>query len=319
MSYLKKPKVRIYEPQKDPNDPRIKNIIKPWDNLSTDVIIVGAPFDYAITLGGGRRGAAKAPEAIRNQLKKYGTTFNIDRNINLEDLKVSDAGNVKVAKRDVHKTHARIEEVLTNLLKLDFTIIVLGGGHDITYANVKALKNVYSEVGGINFDSHFDVREVVDNKITSGTPFRRLLEEKIIEGKNFVEMGSHDNLNSKNYLDYLHKKRANIIYFDSIRRSGIKLLTNLAFSVSTKHVDAAFCSIDIDCMAQCYAPGCSAPDSHGLNPEQIREAAYLVGANKKVKLLDIVEVNPKYDIDERTSRLAASIIISFLNGVKKRK
>jgi len=60
------------------------------------------------------------------------------------------------------------------------------------------------------------------------------------------------------------------------------------------------------------------PDGRGFNPQQIREIAFLAGASKAVKLVDIVEINPEFDVDDRTARLGASIIISFLNGYRTR-
>ncbi len=92
-----------------------------------------------------------------------------------------------------------------------------------------------------------------------------------------------------------------------------------ALKTASSATDCIFVSIDVDSVAQCFAPGVSAPDARGFSAKQIREIAFLAGSSRTVKLLDIVEINPLYDVDNRTARLGASIIISFLNGYKTRR
>jgi formimidoylglutamase len=197
--------------------------------------------------------------------------------------------------------------------------IVIGGGHDTSIGTVRALSEFHSrEIGGINIDAHFDVREIIDNRITSGTPFRKLLETELLKGENFVEMGAHDNLNSRTYYDYLMSKKVSVFTLPDVV-AGIPTIMEKALKIAGSNIRSAFISIDIDSVAQCYAPGSSAPDAWGFNPEQIRELAFLAGASKAIKLLDIVEINPRFDVDNRTARLGASIIISFLNGFKMRR
>lgn len=319
MNLLQKPSVLIYDLQRDPNDIRIKNIILsgPSDQ-SVELGIIGVPYDKAVSLGGGREGARLAPTAIREVLKKYGTTFNIERTIEISDLNIVDFGDVAVTE-DIEEMHERITSAVDSLLTKGILPIVVGGGHDISIGTIRALSMFHSrKIGGINIDAHFDVREIIDNRITSGTPFRKLLDLEFLKGENFVEMGAHDNLNSRIYYDYLMSKRVSVFTL-SETAAGISRIMKKALEIAGSNTRAAFVSIDIDSVAQCFAPGSSAPDAWGFNPEQIRELAFLAGASKAVKLLDIVEINPRFDEDNRTARLGASIIISFLNGFKMRR
>jgi len=317
MNFLQRPSVRIYEPQHDLNDLRIKNIIKQGSSeRPADIGIIGVPFDKAVSLGGGRDGARFAPDAVRRALKKYGTTFNIEQKIDISDLNIVDFGDVAVTE-DIAETHERITAAVDHLLTKGILPIVIGGGHDISIGTVRALSEFHSrETGGINIDAHFDVREIVDSRITSGTPFRKLLETELLKGENFVEMGAHDNLNSRTYYDYLVDKKVSVFTLSDVV-AGIPAIMEKALEIAGSR--SAFVSIDIDAVAQCFAPGSSAPDSWGFNPMQIRELAFMAGASKAVKLLDIVEINPMFDVDNRTARLGASIIISFLNGFKMRR
>ncbi len=108
MNFLQKPSVRIYEPQQDPSDLRVKNIIKPGtSDRPADIGIIGVPFDKAVSLGGGRAGAGMAPAKIRETLKKYGTAFNIERKIDLNGLNIVDFGDIAITE-DISETHERI-------------------------------------------------------------------------------------------------------------------------------------------------------------------------------------------------------------------
>lgn len=320
MDFLQKPSVTIFEPQKDPNDPAVRNVIMPYPSgRNVDIGILGVPFDKGVLLGGGRAGAAGGPLAVREALRKYGKTFNIDHKIDIIDLNVADIGDVEV-NENIEVTHERITRTVGGLLAKEILPVVIGGGHDISIGTVRALSEHYSgEIGGLNIDAHFDVREIVDNKITSGTPFRKLIEEDHLRGDNFVEIGAHDNLNSRIYYDYLVSKKVRIYTLSDVSAAGTSVIFKKALEIASAGNRAVFVSIDMDSVAGCYAPGTSAPDSNGFDPGQIREMAFLAGASGVVKLLDIVEINPEFDIDNRTSRLGASIIISFLNGLRKRK
>lgn len=320
MDFLQRPSVEIYEPQHDPDDLRVKNIILPEPaDRPVEIGIIGVPFDKGVSLGGGRKGAGLAPARIREALKKYGTTFNIEQNVDISDLVVVDFGDVAVSE-DIEETHRRTATAVNGLLVQGILPVVIGGGHDISIGTVGALSRFHStEIGGINIDAHFDVREIIDNRITSGTPFRKLLETGLLKGKDFVEMGAHDNLNSRVHNDYLMTKNVSVITLSEAAAAGTSAIMEKALRIAGSSTRAVFVSIDIDSVAQCFAPGSSAPDSRGFSPEQIRGFADLAGASKAVKLLDIVEINPIFDVDDRTARLGASIIISFLNGFKKRE
>ena len=320
MTILTKPSIRIYEPRQDPNDPRIKHIILPHPkDRPIDIGIIGVPFDAPVVSGGGRGGARYAPGALREALKHYGTTFNIEHSIDISDLTIVDYGDVAITD-DTETTHERITEAVSGLLKQEILPIVIGGGHDTSIGTVRALSQFHSgNIGGISVDAHFDVREIIDDTITSGTPFRKLLDTGLLSGDHFFEIGAHDNLNARVYYDYLMAHKVSVITLADVTATGTSATMETALATASSPDRPVFVSIDIDAVAQCFAPGCSAPDARGLNPDQIREIAFLAGASPAVQLLDIVEINPEFDVDNRTARLGASLIISFLNGFATRR
>ena len=273
-------------------------------NFPSDIEIISVPFDYGIKLVGGRPGARFAPEQILKELKK----------------KIKNINNVKIkpVKNNVLKTHERVTKKVSEILKKGSFPIVIGGCHDISFASGKAAYLKFKKVGQINIDAHYDVRPVIDGKITSGTPFRRLLDEKFLNGKHFVEMGVHSPRCLPEHYQYLMENRATVMKLENINKLGLEKSLKKAFSISDKNTFATVFDIDIDGVMSRYAPGCSAPGKVGFTKKQILKAAYLAGKNKKVKLFNLMEVSPVYDIDNKTVKLASEIIINFIKGFNER-
>jgi arginase family enzyme len=224
MNFLQKPSVRIYAPQQDPNVLRVKNIIKPGSSdQPANIGIIGVPFDKAVSLGGGRDGARHAPAKVREALKKYGTTFNIEQKTDISDLNIVDFGDVTVTE-DIAETHERITAAVDSLLTEGTLPIVIGGGHDISIGTVRALSEFHSrEIGGMNIDAHFDVREM--------------------------------------------SKKVSVFTLSEVAVTGTAAIMQKALKIAGSNTGSVFVSIDIDSVAQCFAPGCRAPDARGFSPE----------------------------------------------------
>ncbi len=323
MQNVKPSEVIVHDEKADPNDLRLRNIMENYrDGVMYDVGLIGVPFDYGVKLSNGRVGAKLGPDAFRKALKRYGTTYNIENKIDISGLKICDFGNVDVVDNDSSETHMRVSSVVSEVLKTGAVPVIIGGGHDISFADVRGLCMASGgHIGGINIDAHFDVREVRDGNISSGTPFRRVIEELDgrIDGRNFVELGAHDNLNSKAHHGYLESKGVNVITLDDMRLAGIDDAIGGALKAACTETEAAFLSIDMDAMQGSAAPGCSAPSPRGVSPDEIVRAAFECGVNGKVKMLDIMELNPEYDTNEMTAILAVTIFVGFLNGFSRRK
>lgn len=276
--------------------------------------IVSVPFDLGIKLIKGRVGARFAPPKIKKEFYKLAK-----REKSFKNIKIIDYGNIVPIDKNVKKTHERVTKVLKKIIKNNVIPIVIGGGHDISFGSVKAAARIYKKIGEINIDAHFDVRPVVDGKITSGTPFRRLLEGGFLNGKNFVELGVHSPKNLKEHYQYIVNKKGTLIKLNFINKAGIEKALNKAFKIAKKNTNAIIFDIDIDAIQKRFAPGCSAPSVKGFTKDQILQAAFVAGKNKSVKLFNLMEVSPVYDIHNKTVKLAAKLILSFINGVNQRK
>ena len=315
---LRPSKVAFDGADKHADDPRFGTLVRPWDHdEKMDIGIVGVPFDGGVLASGGRIGAALAPDAIREQLKKYGTATDLIHRSDLRRHIIRDCGNV-VVHETAKMTHERTERSVREILNFAETIIIFGGGHDISYATISEFSRKHGgNIGGANIDAHFDVRPVVEGNITSGTPFGRLLRCAWVSGENFFEIGAQGQLNAKAHYDFLQKFGANIYFLEKIRDIGVTEIMEM-FDYGTRFSHSLFVSIDMDSIAQAFAPGVSAPSPDGLFPADILRIAYLAGKNPKVRLFEIMEMNPLFDIDGRTARLAANIVLEFCYGYAQR-
>ena len=280
-----------------------------------EVCLVGLPLDFGTVLEGGHAGAVHAPDAIRRELRRYHKTYNLEHNISLDSLRIADAGNLALRHPDHARNHAHIREQLAALLRQYPRVVVLGGSHDGTYSTVRGLFDATGgqPVGGLNFDAHADVKDK-PNLISSGTPIGKLLREGFLAGPRFSEIGLHSNLNTREDIDFLHQQQATIVPLAHVQQADMALYAGRALSRATRD-GPAFVSFDIDSCAEAYAPAVSAPSADGFTPRQAVEAAFLAGQNEAVRLFEVVELNPLYDRDNQTARLAATIITAYLTGV----
>jgi formimidoylglutamase len=321
--FTRRPETEIGAPPVDREDPRVYHVIRVDDEGAADAALLGAPFDGGVMAGGGRAGAADGPAAVRRALRRAGTTYHLDHDLSLEGLSIVDAGDL-IATTDTAETHARLEAAVGALLARGAISIVIGGGHDLTYATVAALaRRAGGPVGGVSLDAHLDVRPVRDGRITSGTPFRRLLEDLPgCAGERFVVLGPHGNRNARSHVEWLRARGGQIVTLAEARQLGVAAAMEAALVRAGGEIPIGadvFVSLDIDAAAQAFAPGCSAPGADGFRPDELLSLAFLAGRHPRVACFDVMEVNPRFDHDDRTAALAAAAIVQFLFGLAQRR
>ena len=306
-----RPKNDLFFKKNDVNDIRLGEIVsyKIEDYEASEIVILGCPQDEGVQRNGGRIGAKFAPDAIRNQFYKL-SNFGIN-------VKLFDLGN-SVIQPTLEGTHDVHTQIVERVLRDNKKLIVLGGGNDISYADGKAMANIfgYENWLALNIDAHFDVR--ADSPRNSGTPYRQLLEEKLLKPKNFCEFAFQPQSNSPVYFDYLKNLSVNLISLEEIQNSKFKI-QDLIKKQKTKNEKqkAVYYGFDVDSVRASDAPGVSAPNPTGLSAKEFVELARFAGSDKRTKIVEFTEVNPNYDIDNRTSKLVAIAIHNFCSAIKK--
>ena len=303
----------------DASDPRLRHRLMQWDGAAVDAALLGVPYDDGVALNKGRIGAAAGPAAIRTAIERFGTTYDSAHDIDFDRLRLADAGDVDVVPGDIAATHERLTAAASAVLKVGGVPLVVGGGNDASFASVRALHQLGGHVGVVNIDAHFDVREVIENRLHSGTPYRRVLEELGVPGRHLVEMAFHPQVNSRAHTEWLKAQGARLHSLAEVQTEGAGLLLAAELAhLANDGCDHLFVSIDVDVFAAPHAPGVSAPGTVGLTPEQGMALAHRAGRNPHVRLFELMELNPTYDQDQRTARLCVMLLCAFLSGLAAR-
>ena len=280
-----------------------------------DFAIAGAPFDTASSF---RSGSRFGPNAIRN-ISAMMKPNNVIMQVNIMDgLKGGDIGDFNVTPGYIHPTYQAIEEGVANILKENACPIVLGGDHSITWAELRAVAKKYGPVALVHFDSHSDLcDEVFGQKYNHGTPFRRALEENLIDASHSIQVGMRGSLYDPDEHKMAAELGMKLIPAHKVREMGLEtLIKTILERVGDK---PCFLTFDIDFVDPAYAPGTGTPEVGGFTS---LEALDLVRKIKDLNFVgfDLVEVLPAYDHGEITAYLAANIVFEYLSilAVKKK-
>jgi formimidoylglutamase len=296
------------------SDPRLADIILPYSEKNLEecnVVLLGVPTDEGIRRNGGRVGAAEAPDEIRKQLAKLTPAAS---NGSISSLKIVDYGNI--SGNTLEEIHSIAKDAVSNFIKNGKTVIALGGGHDITYPLASGFHDGIGkkDFALINIDAHLDVREKKDGLHHSGSSFRLLIEEKIIHPKFFMEFGIQQFTFAQSHLEWILRKGGAILFYEDL---SSKEVAN-KFRTLLPHELPLYLSFDIDSIRSSDAPGSSAPSPIGFRSVDALGICFEAGRHETTKMLDIAEVNPLFDQDNRTSKLAARMIAWFLLGLSER-
>jgi len=291
------------------DDPRYANVMCDATTVPIGarvVAILGVPQHTGVERNGGRSGAALAPAAIRAAFGRLATSATIDA-IVADKLAIVDMGDVPCEGKTLEEMHAAQQDVVSGVLSRGWIPVTLGGGHDVAYPTMQAMAYAHKEWGCINVDAHADVRPLLNGALAhSGSPFRQVIDEGLLQARHFVEFGLQHISVSKVHLDWLAERNATVMMLDDIRATGVAAATTQA--LQKVHTLPLYLSVDVDAISSAWAPGVSAPATDGLSPADVAHVIAASVATQRLVAMDIVEVNPVYDIDGRTARLAATMI-----------
>ena len=303
-----RPAENLFYRRNDHNDARLGEIVsfRQEDYATADIVIVGFPQDQGVVRNGGREGAAQAPDAIRREFYKL-TPFGIKK-------RIFDFGNT-IMEGSLEQSHDAHFRIVTQMLRDGKRIISLGGGNDLSYPDGCAMSEVFGKSNwlAINVDAHFDVR--ADEPRNSGTPYRQLLEEQLLRPEYFYEIGFQPQLASPVYFRYLQNLGVNLISLDQLRSREtadleIRELIRQQFINHSASLSTFF-GFDIDVVRSSEAPGSSAPNPFGLRAGEFLTLVQFAAKLVNTKIIEFTEVNPKHDIDDRTSKLVAVAMHKF--------
>ncbi len=273
-----------------------------------DVAVIGVPFDTGATY---RVGARFGPAGIRQEsmlLRPYHPELGVDVHA---ELSLVDAGDLPVTPGYLPESHAQIEEAARAVLATGVTPLFLGGDHSISLALLRALAARHGPVGLLQLDAHGDLWPgYFGGKDTHGTPFRRALEEGLIDPGRSVQVGLRGPVYGADDVTLPERLGMAAISADALHRHGIE--TALERVRERLSADGPrYLSLDIDVLDPVYAPGTGTPEVGGLSSVQLLQLLRGLAGLEFVGF-DLVEVMPAYDVGALTQLLAANLAYELI-------
>lgn len=256
--------------------------------------LLGFATDEGVRRNGGRVGAADGPEALRAALGSLAVHDEFPRH---------DAGTVVTEGKDLESAQEEVSVKVEELVRAGHLPIVLGGGHETSFASGRGLARV-RPAAIVNLDAHFDLRAA--DRPTSGTPFRQLAE---VYGADFdySVLGISRANNTKVLFDTARDLGVNVVLDEELAAVSAREAAQRALELLTD-TESIHLSIDLDVLPAAVAPGVSAPAGFGVPLLHIHAIAQALAATGKLALVDIAELNPRFDSEGRTAKTAARLI-----------
>ena len=277
-------------------------------NSSADVALIGVPaHESSIS----KTSAHLTPAAIRGALARY-STFSTSADIDLVGNTFTDLGDVQSP--DGTEGHARVKLAVKNLLSAHKLVVALGGDNSITYSVASGLWPDLTNVGLITFDAHHDLRDGNSN----GSPVWQLIQAGL-PGKNIVQIGIADFANSAEYSARAKENGITVISRADLRTHSIAEVVKRALDIAGRGGREIYVDLDVDVCDRAVVPACPAAMPGGISADELRQGAFLLAADKRVRAIDITEIDAALDSpDQRTIRLAALLVLEAASGFASR-
>ncbi len=276
------------------------------DLTGVDVALLGVPFDGGVSF---RPGTRFGPGEIRQHSRLIRTYHPALAVSPFEVLHVADVGDVDVHPLDIKETQARVEAAVTAILEAGAVPIAVGGDHSLSLGTLRAIVRRHGPVGLVHIDAHQDMwTSYFGNPYFHGTPFRRAVEEGLLDVRRVVQVGIRGSVNAPTDFDFARAHGIHTIRAEDVAQQGLEWVKTQLLTIRGGPL---YLSFDIDGIDPAFAPGTGTPEVGGLTS---REAVDLVRALVGLPLVgaDLVEVSPPYDHSDITSLLAANLLFEMI-------
>lgn len=277
------------------------------DAANVEVALVGVPWDGGTT---NRPGARHGPRQMRD-LSTLARNVNRASGINPFELcNCADMGDSPVNPVDLDATLQYVEDFFVKLHSRSITPLSAGGDHLVTLPIMRALAKGMP-IGMVHFDAHTDTwdRYFGGSKFTHGTPFRRAIEEGLLDPKRTVQIGIRGALYNDSENDWGVEQGVRVIDIDEYKQLGVQAVINEARKIVG--CGPTYVSFDVDFLDPVYAPGTGTPEIGGATTY---EAQQLIRGLRGLNLIggDVVEVSPPFDPTGGTALAGMTIMFEIL-------
>jgi len=276
----------------------------------TAFALVGFKCDEGIQRDLGRTGASEGPVAIRQRL----TNLPIQN----PHIRLFDAGNITCTDHDLEMSQLALAEVVAMLLQHHIHPIVLGGGHETAWGHYQGIARYLSSekrLGIINCDAHFDLHPVhPTHRPSATTAFYQIAKAHEQENRHFDYncIGIQHAGNFRQAFEWAKRHHTKMILADEFHQGQKEKCIDFVDRILDEN-EAVYFSLSLDVFSPAFAPGVSSIQPLGLNPWHLIPVIRQAASSGKVISYELVEHVPRYDIDHRTAKLAATLIYEIIH------
>lgn len=270
-----------------------------------DIALIGVPYDGGTT---NRTGARHGPREIRNQSSNVRRVHHATGISPFDLARIGDCGDVPVNPFDIGATLDSISGFIASVRGAGARPLVAGGDHLIS---LPILRGLAAEAAGlIHFDAHSDTYdEFFGNRYNHGTPFRRAIEEGLLDPKRMVQIGIRGAISDARNYDFARAAGVRIIFIEEFAARGVDSVMEEALSIAG--TGPTYVTFDIDGLDPCFAPGTGTLEIGGITT---REAQAMIRKLHGLDIIgaDLVEVSPPLDPSGITALTGATLMFELL-------
>ncbi|SMF55791.1 agmatinase [Tistlia consotensis] len=272
-----------------------------------DVALIGVPWDAGTT---NRAGARHGPREIRNQSSFMRAVHHVSRIAPYELCRVADLGDAPVNPFDIHDTMDRITGFVSEIVAAGAVPLSAGGDHLCSLPLLRAVARD-RPVGLVHFDAHSDTNDAYfgDNRYTHGTPFRRAVEEGLVDPTRTIQIGIRGSIYGADDMAFAEESGMRVVYIEEYFELGpAKVVEEIRRVVGS---GPAYVTFDVDGIDPAFAPGTGTPEIGGYTTH---EAQVMVRGLQGLDLVggDVVEVAPPFDPSGGTALVGATLMFEIL-------
>ena len=276
-----------------------------WDNV--DIGLVGVPFDGGVT---NRTGARHGPREMRNQSSLMRRKNQSSGICPYDVCRIADLGDAWVQKPfHLEESLDEIAEFFSQVHKRGIVPVSAGGDHSVTLPIFRAIASE-RPVGMVHFDAHCDTGDdYLGSKFHHGAPFRRAVEEGLLDPKRTVQIGIRGSLNDLDIWKFSHDTGMRVVYMEELDERGWSEVIQEARQIVGD--GPTYISFDVDGLDPVFAPGTGTPEVGGFTS---LEAQLMIRALQGLNLVggDVVEVAPPFDPSGNTALVGATMMFEIL-------
>jgi len=277
------------------------------DPKALDIALIGVPWDGGTT---NRPGARHGPRQMRDMSTMMRRVHPTSKVAPYELARIADFGDAPCNPIDIMDSLAQIEAFYAGVHAAGCVPLTAGGDHLITLPIMRAIAR-QRPVGMIHIDAHCDTNDTYfgGHRYTHGTPFRRAVEEGLLDPKRTVQIGIRASLYTPNDNAFSHDSGMRVIEMEEVERIGIDAVIAEARRVVGE--GQTYLSFDVDGLDPVFAPGTGTPEVGGLTT---REALTLLRGLRGVDLIggDVVEVSPPFDASGNTALVGVTMMFEIM-------